>query len=87
MYHLSNNNYREFHIHTSFYPQEAENKSIGLQEAVPSMDEVIADHIRLVLDRVHGRISGKGGAADILKMNPSTLYFRMKKLGINRGRK
>jgi transcriptional regulator with GAF, ATPase, and Fis domain len=71
----------------NLHPQEAENESIGRQKALPSMDEVIADHIRLVLDHVQGRISGKGGAADILKMNPSTLYFRMKKLGINLGRR
>ena len=29
-----------------------------------------------------GRIKGPGGAADLLGMNPSTLYSRMKKLGI-----
>ncbi len=57
------------------------------EEPLLSLDEVVADHIRMVLDRVKSRISGKGGAADILKMNPSTLYFRMKKLGINRGEK
>jgi transcriptional regulator with GAF, ATPase, and Fis domain len=71
----------------STHPQMMNSKTINLQEMMRPLDDVIAEHIHLVLDHVQGRISGKGGAADILKMNPSTLYFRMKKLGINRGRK
>ncbi len=70
----------------STHPQMEDNKTTILQEMLRPLDEVIADHIQLVLDQVKGRISGKGGAADILKINPSTLYFRMKKLGINRGK-
>jgi transcriptional regulator with GAF, ATPase, and Fis domain len=30
------------------------------------------------------RVSGKGGAAELLGLRPSTLDFRMKKRGINR---
>jgi transcriptional regulator with GAF, ATPase, and Fis domain len=37
-----------------------------------------------VLNQTNGRIKGKGGAAEILGLNPATLYFRMKKLGINK---
>jgi transcriptional regulator with GAF, ATPase, and Fis domain len=37
-----------------------------------------------VLERVRWRISGKGGAADILGLPPTTLNSRMKKLGISR---
>ena len=40
-------------------------------------------HILNVLNRTRWRIKGKDGAADILKINPSTLYFRLKKLGIH----
>jgi transcriptional regulator with GAF, ATPase, and Fis domain len=69
----------------STHSKAADHKAIGLQEPLRPLDEVIADHIRLVLNHVKGKISGKGGAADILQINPSTLYFRMKKLGINRG--
>jgi hypothetical protein len=29
-------------------------------------------------------VSGKGGAAELLGLRPSTLDFRIKKLGINR---
>ena len=41
-------------------------------------------HIRDVLERVHWRISGKGGAAEILGLIPTTLHAKMKKLGIAR---
>ena len=47
------------------------------------LDQVIADHIRLVLERVNGQVAGKGGAAEILGVNPSTLRFRMKKLNVS----
>ena len=49
-----------------------------------TMDEAIASHIRSTLARVNWQVAGPGGAAELLKMNPSTLRFRMKKLGINK---
>lgn len=49
-----------------------------------SLDDVTRQHIRLVLNRVGGKIDGQGGAAEVLQLNPSTLRFRMKKLGIQR---
>jgi transcriptional regulator with GAF, ATPase, and Fis domain len=49
-----------------------------------TMDEAMASHIRSVLERVNWQVAGKGGAAEILKVNPSTLRFRMKKLGVRR---
>jgi len=51
-----------------------------------ALDQVMADHIRRVLDMTSGRVGGKGGAADLLKINPSTLRKRMRKLGILFGR-
>ncbi len=54
----------------------------GPPAAVRTMDQAIADHIRDVLAQVHGKVAGPGGAAELLEMNPSTLRFRMKKLGI-----
>lgn len=47
----------------------------------------MAAHITWVLDRVDWRVRGRGGAAEILGMNPSTLRFRMKKLGLVRPRR
>ena len=49
-----------------------------------TMDQAIAAHIRSALERVRWKISGPGGAAALLGMNPSTLRFRMGKLGISR---
>lgn len=47
-----------------------------------SLEEMEREYIRLVLRTTRGRIKGAQGAAAILKMNPSTLYSRMRKLGI-----
>jgi len=39
-------------------------------------------YIRRVLEHVGGRLTGEGGAAEILDLKPSTLHFRLKKLGL-----
>lgn len=51
------------------------------------LDEMEARHIEAVLNKVDHRVSGKGGAADLLGINPNTLRHRMRKLGIKFGRK
>jgi len=48
-----------------------------------SLDAVMEKHISQVLQNTNGKISGKGGAAEILKLHPNTLRHRMKKLGIS----
>ena len=58
----------------------------GVQET-QRLDELEARHIEAVLDKVGRRVSGKGGAADLLGINPNTLRHRMRKLGIRFGRK
>lgn len=52
-----------------------------------TLDEAMARHIRDVLRRTNGKISGPGGAAEILGLHYSTLRHRMNKLGIAHGRK
>ncbi|MBP1751585.1 MAG: transcriptional regulator, Fis family [Geobacteraceae bacterium] len=47
-----------------------------------TLQEVEVKHINEVLRHTGGRIKGDGGAAQILGMNPSTLYSRIQKLGI-----
>ena len=49
-----------------------------------SIEENERQHILWVLQRIGWKIKGPGGAAEILKIHPSTLAFRMKKLGIQR---
>ncbi len=47
-----------------------------------TLDEVVAQHIRMALEQTHGRVNGPNGAAALLGVNPSTLRARMDKLGI-----
>ena len=46
------------------------------------IEEVDKAHIVEALQRCNGKVSGKGGAAEILGINPNTLTSRMRKLGI-----
>ena len=54
----------------------------GRGEKQLNLDLVIKNHIQYVLSQANGRIKGENGAAQLLGMNPSTLRFRIKKLGI-----
>ncbi|MBT8397286.1 MAG: sigma 54-interacting transcriptional regulator [Gemmatimonadetes bacterium] len=47
-----------------------------------NLDEVTAHHIRRVLGMAGGKIHGAGGAGELLGINPNTLRYKMKKLGI-----
>jgi PAS domain S-box-containing protein len=49
-----------------------------------SIQDLERKHILKVLDLTSWRVSGKGGAAEILDLKPTTLEARMKKLGIKR---
>jgi transcriptional regulator with GAF, ATPase, and Fis domain len=51
-------------------------------EEVLDLDAVTARHIRRVLGMTGGKIHGPGGAGELLGMNPNTLRYRMRKLGI-----
>ena len=65
-------------------------KSAKLQEPIQETDNleaVISRHIRRVLSKTRGKVNGTNGAAALLGVNPSTLRHRMKKLGIDYGRK
>ncbi len=52
-----------------------------------SLEATERKHIESVLASVGGLIEGPKGAAAILKMNPSTLRSRMRRLGIQRSKK
>ena len=49
-----------------------------------TMIENEREHILAVLESCNWKISGKGGAAEILDINVNTLNSRIKKLGIQR---
>lgn len=48
----------------------------------PTLDRVCATYIQRALSRCRGKISGPGGAAELLGVHPNTLRQRMDKLGI-----
>lgn len=52
------------------------------QKDTISLEDAEREHIRSILKKTGGRIKGAGGAAEILMLKPSTLYSKMKKLGI-----
>jgi transcriptional regulator with GAF, ATPase, and Fis domain len=49
----------------------------------PSLDEIQKQHILKAIRRCGGKISGPGGAAQLLGVNNKTLYSKMKRLGID----
>jgi DNA-binding NtrC family response regulator len=60
----------------AYFPLEAE-------PAVKSIDEMDKEHILSVLRRCNGKVSGQGGAGELLKLPPTTLRSKMKRLGIS----
>lgn len=56
----------------------------GLPHHDRSIANVDSEHIRRVLDSTHWRVRGRGGAAEILGLKPTTLESRMAKLGLHR---
>jgi PAS domain S-box-containing protein len=51
---------------------------------ISTLDQAERDHILRALEATGWRIEGPKGAAAMLKLNPSTLRFRMKKLGLTK---
>ena len=61
--------------------------SHGQENEPLKLDEVVSRHITYVLKKTGGKVHGRGGAAALLGINPSTLRNRMDRLGISYGRK
>ncbi|MET0946294.1 MAG: sigma-54 dependent transcriptional regulator [Flavobacterium sp.] len=64
------------------------NATAPLQEnsgTIKSMEEMEKEHIIKALQNCDGKVSGTGGAAELLKMHPQTLFSKMKKLDIKQG--
>ena len=62
-----------------------ERQEIKSGSRTKTMEEMERDHIMNVLKECGGRVSGQGGAAEILDLPATTLYSKMKKLGIKQG--
>ncbi len=56
----------------------------GGEQGLKSMRENEKEHILAALKSCNGKLYGVGGAAELLKVNASTLRSRMKKLGIDK---
>mgnify|MGYP001822819698 FL=1 len=56
----------------------------GPERGFTTLEKMERNYIRKVLEHVNWRISGKGGAAEILGLVPTTLHSRLKKLGLER---
>lgn len=69
-----------FDITTDFPALKKENDC-----EILSLADMEKEHIMNVLKIADGKVFGAGGAAEILKISPSTLYSKMKKLNIKQG--
>ena len=70
----------------SFMSASAPIKETAAEESprIKTIAEMERDHILTVLRKCKGRISGSGGAAELLRLPASTLKSKMKKLGIEK---
>ncbi len=67
-------------------PRQAPSLDYSANGQILDLDAVVARHIRQVLSMTGGKIHGPGGAGELLGVNPNTLRYRMRKLGIPFGR-
>lgn len=63
-------------------PESRSNPPRNPFDDLPTMDELQRRYISFVLKKTGGRIAGPGGAARILGMKRTSLYHRMKRLGM-----
>ena len=67
----------------SSFPVNKVNPRAGSPEdETIELDVLIKRHIERVLEKTASKIHGPGGAGELLGVNPDTLRYRMKKLGI-----
>lgn len=64
--------------------EEHNSDSILSGTRIKTIDEIEREHIMLVLKSCEGRIAGPGGAAQALKIPPTTLNSKIKRLGIRK---
>jgi len=68
-------------------PGDRSSISAGPLDPTLTLDEIMSSHICRVLKLTKGKVHGKGGAAELLGINPSTLRNRMNQLGVAYGRR
>ena len=65
-------------------PESSTRPSSGLIDDSPSLDELQRRYINIVLEKTGGRIGGPGGAAEVLGMKRTSLYARMRAVGLKK---
>lgn len=63
-------------------PSENRSKSANQFDDLPTLDEIQRRYIAFALEKTGGKLSGPGGATEILGVKRTSLYNRMKKLGL-----
>jgi transcriptional regulator with GAF, ATPase, and Fis domain len=71
-------------INLSSLLQVSAHRATGEDHSLLSLADVERDHIEKILSATHWKVSGPKGAASILGLKPTTLLFRMNKLGIKK---
>lgn len=71
---------REIDLPVAHHPEKGSHETYRIR----SLDEVGRDHILEVLRKCKGKVSGAGGAAEILNIPSTTLNARIKRLGIKK---
>ncbi|MGM0453250.1 MAG: sigma 54-interacting transcriptional regulator [Thermodesulfobacteriota bacterium] len=74
---LSGENHLELHL-----PGDRPEQTAHPFADMPSLAEMERRYIQYVLDNTGGKLSGPGSAAEVLQIKRTTLYNRMKKLGL-----
>jgi transcriptional regulator with GAF, ATPase, and Fis domain len=69
------------YITTVHLPDDIQQQKQPAEQPRP-MDQILTEEIKKVLTLTNGKVEGRNGAAEILKVKPNTLRSRMKKLGI-----
>ncbi len=63
-------------------PTASDTVDLGGSNVLKTLDDAVRDHIERALVLASGRIEGRGGAADLLGLNPHTLRGKMRKLRV-----
>ena len=69
-------------VHVAGSPGSSPVAEASTEAPLPTLDDAMRTHIGHALVRSRGRIEGKGGAADLLGVNPHTLRGKMRRLKI-----
>jgi DNA-binding NtrC family response regulator len=69
-------------MQSEMFPKTSGSDRLTNKHSFGTLNQVMVEHIEKVLSHTHGKVSGPGGAAEILDINPNTLRNRMIKLGI-----